>query len=121
MRLQQVSQIPGRPFERGPRQEAVEMTKEENPQTQERDSPLSWKAQTPRFPHSHRTATAAVLASTPQSKPQPKFALLATFPTYPQIPRRRHSKRTSSASGTTTPLPGLAGISTSGVSKPCAP
>src|ERR1700694_722999 len=41
------------------------MTKEENPQTQERDSPLSWKTQTPRFPHSHRTATAAVLASTP--------------------------------------------------------
>jgi len=41
------------------------MTKEENPQTQERDFPLSWKAQTPRFPHSHRTATAAVLASTP--------------------------------------------------------
>ena len=40
------------------------MTKEENPQTQERDFPLSWKAQTPRFPHSHRTATAAV-ASTP--------------------------------------------------------
>ena len=34
------------------------MTKEENP-------PLSWKAQTTRFPHSHRTATAAVLASTP--------------------------------------------------------
>ena len=41
------------------------MTKEENPQTQERDFPLSWKAQTPRFPHSHPTATAAVLASTP--------------------------------------------------------
>ena len=41
------------------------MTKEENPQTQERDFPLSWKAQTPCFPHSHRTATAAVLASTP--------------------------------------------------------
>jgi len=41
------------------------MTKEENPQTQERDFPLAWKAQTPRFPHSHRTATAAVLASTP--------------------------------------------------------
>ena len=41
------------------------MTKEENPQTQERDFPLSWKAQTPNFPHSHRTATAAVLASTP--------------------------------------------------------
>jgi len=41
------------------------MTNEENPQTQERDFPLSWKAQTPRFPHSHRTATAAVLASTP--------------------------------------------------------
>jgi len=28
------------------------MTKEENPQTQERDFPLSWKAQTPRFPQS---------------------------------------------------------------------
>jgi hypothetical protein len=41
------------------------MTKEENPQNQERDFPLSWKAQTPRFPHSHRTATAAVLASRP--------------------------------------------------------
>ena len=26
------------------------MTKEENPQNQERDFPLSWKAQTPRFP-----------------------------------------------------------------------
>jgi hypothetical protein len=52
------------------------MTKEENPQNQERDFPLSWKAQTPRFPHSHRTATAAVLASTPhqsKSKLQPRF------------------------------------------------
>ena len=66
------------------------MTKEENPQTQERDFPLSWKAQTPRFPHSHRTATAAVSRFNTQSKPQPRFALLATFPTYPQIPRRRH-------------------------------
>jgi hypothetical protein len=43
------------------------MTKEENPQTQERDFPLSWKAQTP-----HN-----------------RFALLATFPTYPQISRTR--------------------------------
>ena len=41
------------------------MTKQENPQTKNGDFPLSWKAQTPRFPHSHRTATAAVLASTP--------------------------------------------------------
>jgi hypothetical protein len=40
------------------------MTKQENPQNQERDFPLSWKAQTPRFPHSHRTVTAAVLTST---------------------------------------------------------
>ena len=69
------------------------MTKEENPQTQERDFPLSWKAQTPRFPHSHRTATAAVSRFNTQSKPQPRFALLATFPTYPQIPRRRHKKK----------------------------
>jgi hypothetical protein len=68
------------------------MTKEENPQTQERDFPLSWKAQTPRFPHSHRTTTAAVLASKhnqTKSKPQ-RPALLATFPTYPQIPPRKH-------------------------------
>jgi len=67
------------------------MTKEENPQTQERDFPLSWKAQTPRFPHSHRTTTAAVLASKhnqTKSKPQ-RPALLATFPTYPQIPPRK--------------------------------
>jgi hypothetical protein len=34
------------------------MTKEENPQTQERDFPLSWKAQTPRFP---RIPTARLL------------------------------------------------------------
>jgi hypothetical protein len=65
------------------------MTKEENPQTQERDFPLSWKAQTPRFPHSHRTATAAVLASTPNQNHKHGLRLLATFPTYPQIPRRR--------------------------------
>ena len=52
------------------------MTKEENPQNQERDFPLSWKAQTPRFPHSHRTATAAVLAASPhqsKSRPQPRL------------------------------------------------
>ena len=44
------------------------MTKEGNPQTQERDFPLSWKAQTPRFPHSHipTTTTTAALASTPR-------------------------------------------------------
>jgi hypothetical protein len=41
------------------------MTKAENPQTQKRDSLFLGKAQTPRFPHSHRTSTAAVLASTP--------------------------------------------------------
>jgi len=71
------------------------MTKEENPQTQERDFPLSWKAQTPRFPHSHRTTTAAVLASKhnqTKSKPQ-RPALLATFPTYPQIPPRKQKNR----------------------------
>jgi hypothetical protein len=42
------------------------MTKEENPQTKNGDFPLSWKAQTPRFPHSHRMTTTAALASTPK-------------------------------------------------------
>jgi len=56
---------------------------EGNPQTQERDFPLSWKAQTPRFPHSHRTATAAVLAFNAQSKATTRFALLANFPDLP--------------------------------------
>jgi len=66
------------------------MTKEGNPQTQERDFPLSWKAQIPRFPHSHRTATAAVLASTPNQSHNHGLRYSLTFPTYPQIPRRRH-------------------------------
>jgi hypothetical protein len=69
------------------------MTKEENPQTQERDFPLSWKAQTPRFPHSHRTATAAVLASTPNQSHNHGLRYSLTFPTYPQIPRRRHKNK----------------------------
>jgi hypothetical protein len=30
--------------------------------------PLSWKAQTPRFPHSHRTTTTAALASPPKQR-----------------------------------------------------
>src|SRR5579872_524243 len=51
--LQQVSQIPTG-AEPGSNPKAVEMTKEENPQNQNRDFPLSWKAPTPRFPHSHR-------------------------------------------------------------------
>jgi len=65
------------------------MTKDENPQKQERDFPLSWKAQTPRFPHSPPHGYCCSSSFNTQSKPQPRFVLLATFPTYPQIPRRR--------------------------------
>jgi hypothetical protein len=65
------------------------MTKEENPQNQERGFPSFWKAQTPRFPHSHRTTTTAALASPPKQSNKTTMALLATFLTYPQIPQRR--------------------------------
>jgi len=65
------------------------MTKEEIPKTKNGDSPLSWKAQTPRFPHSQRTTTTAALASPPKQSNKTTIALLATFLTYPQIPQRR--------------------------------
>lgn len=70
------------------------MTKEENPQN--RDFPLSWKAQTPRFPHSHRTATAPVLAASPhqsKSRPPTTVAPHATLLTHPQIPQRKQQKK----------------------------
>ena len=58
--LPEVLQIAERGAKLRSNQEAVEMTYEENPQTLERDFPHTWEAQTPRFPHSHRPATAAV-------------------------------------------------------------
>ncbi len=69
------------------------MTKEENPQNQERGFPSFLESANPRFPHSHRTTTTAALASAPKQSHKTTIALLATFLTYPQIPqRRRHTE-----------------------------
>src|SRR5262252_8577940 len=64
--------------------------REKSPKPKNGDFPLSWKAQTPRFPHSHHTTTTAALASPPKQSHKTTMALLATFLTYPQIPQRRH-------------------------------
>jgi hypothetical protein len=53
----------------------------------ERDFPHTWKAQTPRFPHSHRTATAAV---PDQKQSKRAVELHTTSMTYPQILPTRH-------------------------------
>src|SRR5262245_51295036 len=39
--------------------------REKSPKPKNGDFPLSWKAQTPRFPHSHRTTITAALAPPP--------------------------------------------------------
>src|SRR5215467_13282174 len=63
----------------GTRQEAVEMTKEENPQNQERGFPSFLESANPRFPHSHRTTTTAALDSPPKQSHKTTMASLASF------------------------------------------
>ena len=94
--LPEVLQIPERGAKLRSNQEAVEMTYEENPQTLERDFPHTWKAQTPRFPHSHRPATAAV---PDQKQSKRAVELHTTSMTYPQILPTKHFILLSSECG----------------------
>src|SRR5579872_3756162 len=83
--LQQVSQIPTG-AEPGSNPKAVEMTKEENPQNQNRDFPLSWKAPTPRFPHSHRHGYCSSSIGQANQTIKRKVELIAPYTvSHPQI------------------------------------
>src|SRR5215831_10019625 len=63
--------------------------REKSPKPKNGDFPLSWKAQTPRFPHSPPHDYYCCTRSTALQSNKTTMALLATFLTYPQIPQRR--------------------------------
>jgi len=67
------------------------MTKEENPQTQKTGFPSFLESANPALPTFPPHGYCCCSRFNTQSKPQPRF-VLATFPTYPQIPRRRLQK-----------------------------
>ena len=65
------------------------MTKEENPQNPRTGFPSFLESANPELPTFPPHGYCCCPRFNTQSKPQPRFALLATFPTYPQIPQRK--------------------------------